>query len=162
FRPWEYPPLKWLSGFQAWQLAVATALLGAATHLFVVPYFGRVVRYTRAKPENIAARKDIRERGLALLAELHKGESERIIIVGHSLGSIVAYELISYFWASRLESHTVEQGTPEFVALRELEQASSKLADDLPGTTNQAVLDQFLDALLEAVAVGDLTPSEAS
>jgi hypothetical protein len=158
FRPWEYPPLKWLSGFQAWQLALATALLGAVTHWFVVPYFGRVARYTRAKPENIAARKDIRERGLALLVELHKGEYERIIIVGHSLGSIVAYELVSYFWASRPESHTVEEGRPEFAALRTLEQASSKLADKPPGTTNPALLDQFLDAQREFCRLLRLRP----
>ena len=37
-----------------------------------------------------------------LLENLHRGEYERIIVVGHSLGSILAYDLISYFWAARL------------------------------------------------------------
>ena len=73
--------------------------MGLVATSFITPYFGRVVRYTRAKPDNIAARKQIRERGLALLSELHKKEYERIIVVGHSLGSILAYDLISYFWA---------------------------------------------------------------
>lgn len=149
FRLWDYVPLKWLTGFQAWQLALAAAALGALMHWFVVPYFGRVVRYTRAKPDNIAARRDVRERGLALLAELHKGEYERIIIVGHSLGSIVAYDLISYFWASRLDSHTVEQGSPEFSALCALEKASSELAGQSTGTTKQAAAEKFLDAQRE-------------
>ncbi len=53
--------------YRADQGAYPAALLGYVTNKLVVPYAGRVVRYTRATPENIAARKDIRERGLALL-----------------------------------------------------------------------------------------------
>jgi hypothetical protein len=84
---WSYPPLSWLSNRQAWQLAAVAAMITVATNLFVVPHFGRVVRYTRATPENIAARKNIRERGLALLSELHKEDYSRIVVVGHSLRS---------------------------------------------------------------------------
>jgi hypothetical protein len=121
--PWNCWPLRGLAGFQGWQLAAATAVLGWITQFFVVPYLGRVVRYTRANPDNIKAREEIRERGLALLNELHKTRYGRIIVVGHSLGSILAYDLVSYFWARRLESHSVTEGTPEFEALRELERA---------------------------------------
>jgi hypothetical protein len=127
FDLWELPALKWLHGFARWELGIAAAALGMVTHRFVVPYFGRVVRYTRAKPDNIAARSNIRERGLALLSKLHEGDYERIIVVGHSLGSILAYDLISYFWAARPQSHTVVEGTPEFSALRELERALAAL-----------------------------------
>jgi hypothetical protein len=127
-----------------WLLAAATAVLGTAMHRFIVPYFGRVVRYTRAKPDNIAARQKIRERGLTLLAELHKDEYERIIIVGHSLGCILAYDLISYFWAFRQESHTVEQGTQEFAALCELEETGAELSDQPPGPVDQKLVNRFL------------------
>ena len=65
---WDYPPLKWLRGSRGWQLTILTGALGLVATSFIVPYFGRVVRYTRAKPDNIAARKQIRERGLALLS----------------------------------------------------------------------------------------------
>ena len=126
--PWDYWPLCWLVGFSAWQLAAATAALGWIIRAFIVPYFGRVVRYTRAHPDNIRARQEIRERGLALLDELHKTRYGRIIVVGHSLGSILAYDLVSYFWARRGESHAVTEGTPEFEALRELERAIAALA----------------------------------
>jgi hypothetical protein len=122
FHPWNWPPLKYLHGFKGWQLGIATAALGWAAKSFIVPYFGRVVRYTRAKPDNIAARKNIRERGLMLLSKLHEAEYDRIIVVGHSLGSILAYDLISYFWATRPEPRTVVEATAEFEALRELEQ----------------------------------------
>jgi hypothetical protein len=66
--------------------------VGPGRDPFIAPYFG-AWSATRAKPDNIAARKQIRERGLALLSELHKKEYERIIVVGHSLGSIPAYDL---------------------------------------------------------------------
>jgi hypothetical protein len=61
---WEWPPLSWFSAWEAWHLVLLTVLVAAITRMFVVPYFGRVVRYTRATPENIAARRNIRERGL--------------------------------------------------------------------------------------------------
>jgi hypothetical protein len=102
FSLWDYPPLAWLSRWEAWHLAAIASFLALMANRFVVPYFGRVVRYTRATPDSIAARKNIRERGLALLSELHKEGYDRIIVVGHSLGSILAYDLISYFWATEL------------------------------------------------------------
>jgi hypothetical protein len=122
-RLWDYPPLKFVRGYEGWQLAIVIAALGWLGSNFIVPYFGRVVRYTRAKPDNIAARKNIRERGLALLSELHDKEYNRIIVVGHSLGSILAYDLISYFWAKHQDARIVVNGTPEFEALREIETA---------------------------------------
>ena len=125
---WSYPPLAWLAGWEAWQLAAVAAFFAFVANWFVVPYFGRVVRYTRATPENIAARKNIRERGLALISELHKEDYSRIVVVGHSLGSILAYDIISYFWATRYDARTVVEGTPEFNALVKLEQAAADLA----------------------------------
>ena len=121
-------------------------LLGAVVHRFVVPYFGRVVRYTQATPDNIAARKNVRERGLKLLAELHQGEYERIIIVGHSLGSIVAYDLISYFWATRTASHSVNEGTAEFRALCDLVRATESLVKSPTGARREEVIEAYLKA----------------
>lgn len=131
-RFWEYPPLSWLSGWQSWQLALSTAFFGYVLQRFVVPYFGRVVRYTRARPDNIAARKNIRERGLALLSDLHNGDYDRIVVVGHSLGSILAYDIVSYFWATRTAHRTVVEGSVEFGALCELEQVLGDFGKDGP------------------------------
>jgi len=94
-RLWRFYPYGWM---QDWQTLDSTdyrrsAGVGRKLLSFLL-YAGRVVRYTRATPENIAARKDIRERGLALLDSLHEAEYERIIVVGHSLGSILGYDLI--------------------------------------------------------------------
>ena len=86
-----------------------------------------MARYTRATPDNISARKDIRERGLALLNELHGKDYDRIVVVGHSLGSILAYDLINYFWARRAAGRTFAMGAEDFEALRRLEEAVARL-----------------------------------
>jgi hypothetical protein len=140
---WQYPPLKWLQAYKAWQLGSAMAVLGTVAHKFVAPYLGRVVRYTQAKPDNIAARRNIRRRGLALLSRLHEADYGRIIVVGHSLGSILAYDLISYFWATRPESHTLVEGSPEFDALRKVEQAIAGFPDPAAAAAYQGAQTEF-------------------
>ena len=123
------------------------AILGGyLTRRFIVPYVGRVVRYTSAKPDNIAARQNIRQRGLTLLENLHRGEYERIIIVGHSLGSILAYDLISYFWAARLDSRTVVEGSAEFQALQDLEKTVAELEKAPAGSERSAAIANYLTA----------------
>lgn len=89
-------------------IAVVVILL---INAIVVPYFGDVARYVQASPENIAQRAAVRERGMKLLRALHdidesgepikdrKPNYGRIILVGHSLGSIIAYDILLEFWA---------------------------------------------------------------
>jgi len=77
FSLWNYPPYRWLAPIPGWALAGIVAGLGYVAHTWVVNSFGRVVRYTRALPDNIAARKAIRERGLKLLDDLHRAEYDR-------------------------------------------------------------------------------------
>jgi hypothetical protein len=48
-------------------------------------------------------------------------------VVGHSLGSILAYDLIGYFWARRNAARTFVEGTEDFAALSQLEQAVAGL-----------------------------------
>jgi hypothetical protein len=145
FNLWDLPLLNWLHGAARWKLGLATAALSFVASSFIVPYFGRVVRYTRAKPENIAAREAIRKRGLELLTELHRGDYARIIVVGHSLGAILAYDLISYFWARRQEPRTLaESSKDEFEALRRLEQAIADL--DAQATPSEPAIAAYLKA----------------
>ena len=146
FQPWQHIPLRWLSGIPSWALALVATALGVIAHNFIVPYFGRVVRYTQARPDNIAARKNVRERGLNLLKELHRADYERIVVVGHSLGAIVAYDLISYLWADRKEAHSVREGTPEFGALRELVRASEGMDKAPGGARRDELIESYRDA----------------
>ncbi len=96
-----------------WFKLLIAALVWYVVTKFGVPYFGDVARYVRSNAESIEGRRAIRERGIRLLDELHNrkefkkgketGESEydRIIVVAHSLGTVVAYDVMRIFWAQR-------------------------------------------------------------
>ena len=122
---WEKLGLSWLADWHG-LLAPVAAGFGFWLHKIATAYFGRVVRYTRADPDNIASRRDVRERGLKLLNALHEGGYyKRIVIVSHSLGTILAHDLLSYFWAQREASRKIDAASPEFDALCTLEAAAA-------------------------------------
>lgn len=121
---WKVPD----GGQWRWLVLAVIAAATVALHKVVNQTFGRVVRYTQATPSNIAARQAVRERGLALLETLHGDRQyDRIVLVGHSLGSILAYELLAFFWARQSGARRVSEGSPEFNALQRLEQAAAAL-----------------------------------
>lgn len=86
--PWVWP----------WALA-----LGGAGGLFAAwwaaPVAGDAARYLSPTPDNVAARQAIREAGVDLLTKLHaSGEYDRIVVVGHSLGSVIGYDVLNFAW----------------------------------------------------------------
>lgn len=101
-----------------------TALVAWFMNSLVAPYLGDVVRYVRATPSTVERRRLVRERGLALLEQIHakklNGDDwenftqaraneapyyDRIVVVGHSLGSVVAYDLVQLFWEKHGPTH---------------------------------------------------------
>jgi len=71
---------------------------------------------------------------------------KRIAVVGHSLGSILAYDLLSYFWAEREAARTVREGTSEFAALCKLEEVAERLEMNSP---DSETLDAYFTAQRE-------------
>jgi len=121
--PW--PGGLWHAGF-----AAAAAVIGYFMQSIVSPYLGDVARYVRADPRNVAMRRSIRERGLTLLNELHAcGAYERIVVVAHSLGTIIAYDLVAFLWATRDQALQLREGEPAFEKLRAVEIAAQTLAN---------------------------------
>ncbi|MCA0362495.1 MAG: hypothetical protein LCH67_00485 [Bacteroidetes bacterium] len=66
---------------------------------------GDVVKYLTPSPQNISARFEIRKKGIDFLRKLHEAERSpgkpkynRIVVVAHSLGSVVAYDIIHNLW----------------------------------------------------------------
>ncbi len=57
---------------------------------------GDAARYLRPAAQNIQRRHEIRAEGVKLLKELHRREYDRIIVIGHSLGSVVGYDILTY------------------------------------------------------------------
>ncbi|SCX31793.1 hypothetical protein [Agrobacterium rosae] len=129
------PEACWRAWFPSWfsqSMAIGIAgLLGLGAQQLGTTTFGRVVKYTRADPVNIAARAAVRERGLALLRELHKRQGEdkydRVIVVGHSLGSILAYDLLNYYWAEREQARAFVEASDAFGKLAAIEDAARAL-----------------------------------
>lgn len=139
---WRKIGVNWLAEWH-WLLAFVAAAFGAWLHKIATATFGRVVRYTKADPANIAARQAVRERGLKLMNALHEGNYyTRIVLVSHSLGTMLAHDLLSYFWAQRDAPRKIAETSPEFDALCELEHAAA--AVDLNPAA--AVLDQYYAA----------------
>lgn len=143
---WYWPLMK---------IGVA-ALLYAVIYQFGVPVFGDVARYVRATPSSIGSREKIRLRGLGLLTALHDAkvkdefgndkddhEYDRIVIAAHSLGSIVAMDVLRLFWAQRGPGQDKDLDTPSINAL----QAVDTYCEIKSG--NKARLDSSLDLSVE-------------
>jgi hypothetical protein len=63
---------------------------------------GDAARYLDNAPDNIAARFAVRRNVVDLLEALHEGRRyDRIVVVGHSLGGVIAYDALRLLWARR-------------------------------------------------------------
>lgn len=75
------------------------AAIGLGLRYSALSYLGDAARYLSPNPQNVVVREQIRADGVALLRALHnKGDYDRIIVVGHSLGSVIAYDIVGYLW----------------------------------------------------------------
>jgi hypothetical protein len=89
----------------AW-VSAGLSLIGGVVNGFLVASLGDAARYLEAAPDNISVRQSIRQNGVALLRRLHEeGSYDRIAVVGHSLGSVIGYDIIRLYWAEVHTSH---------------------------------------------------------
>ena len=109
----------WLAG---------TAISGAAVLVWklvvqplAIDVLGDAARYLVPRPANIAHRQAIRSAGVNLIEKLHaSGDYDRIVILGHSLGSVIAYDIITHAWAAMNAQHR-RPAKPAFADIAELE-----------------------------------------
>ncbi len=76
---------------------------------YALSYLGDAARYLRPAPENIGRRQAIRNAGLDVLRRLHDEPMQRydrIVVVGHSLGSVIAYDILTHLWQEMHWQHT--------------------------------------------------------
>jgi hypothetical protein len=92
-----------------WLLRSSSSVLLKLVENTFAQFIGDAVRYTVPTPENIETRAKIRQSGLELLRKLHEDTEEddpsqftydRIVLVGHSLGGIIAYDILSFLWSA--------------------------------------------------------------
>lgn len=110
---------------------IGALVLGFLHYKFLVPYAGDAARYLSPAPANIRQRKDIRDAGITLLRRLiESGEYVRIIVVGHSLGTIIGYDVLRHLWPGY--NTQIGQGSPAATkALKALEASAAADPFDL-------------------------------
>lgn len=88
-------------------VAVVALFLGKSTWLFAQTFLIKIVgdaaRYLDSMPDNIAQRQAIRIQCVKFLRSLTESTDpnyDRIVIIGHSLGSVIAYDALKLMWAT--------------------------------------------------------------
>jgi uncharacterized protein YndB with AHSA1/START domain len=129
---WDLP--RWLAGGVA--LAIVALLWRVLGKGIVIGVLGDAARYLSPTPANVGHRQEIRQAGVDLLDRLHRsGDYDRIVIVGHSLGSVIAYDIVTYAWI-RMQSVHHAPRSPSFKAMISVERA---IADSTPPEASQDI-----------------------
>jgi len=86
---------------------ILSLLTGVTVGVFT-DFAGDAARYFDVNPKNVTRRYDIIRGGVAMLRKLHNDCDEeagivmyrygRIILLGHSLGSVIAYDILRNYW----------------------------------------------------------------
>jgi hypothetical protein len=100
---------SWRPSFSSWWLAaVAAAAVTVAKSsgfYFGLQYVGDAARYLSPTPPNVGVRHAIRSAAIDLLNGLHDDPTwrryHRIVVVGHSLGSVIGYDALTHVWQQR-------------------------------------------------------------
>ncbi len=93
--PWSVTSY-WSSMAACYFIAVYLALYAT----FLQPYLGDAARYFRNSPANVGVRREIRRQAVHTLESLHlSGSYDRIVILAHSLGTVVAYDMLRAYYS---------------------------------------------------------------
>lgn len=79
---------------------------------FLKNVLGDAARYLLPSPANVQRRQEIRSAGVTLLKSLHEHGYERIVIVGHSLGCVVGYDILTHAWINYNQRFKLTQSPP--------------------------------------------------
>jgi hypothetical protein len=86
-------------------ITLALVLFKSKGIYFGLQYAGDAARYLSPTPPNVGVRQAIRSAAVDLLEGLHDDPTwrryHRIILVGHSLGSVIGYDALTHFWQRR-------------------------------------------------------------
>lgn len=111
-----------------WLSAVTSVALLPAIGFIIRSIVGDAARYLHVAPANVQCRHAIREAGISLLTNLHQREYERILIVGHSLGSVIGFDILTHAWP-RYHRLVSVSATPTVVGLDALEAFAQEKAE---------------------------------
>ena len=113
----------------AWLSLALSAVVMPAFFGLLTNYVGDAARYLHAAPPNVQRRHAIRTAGVKVLASLHERDYERIIVVGHSLGSVIGYDILYHSWA-QFSTDQPTAANPSYRALDALETVTAAVESD--------------------------------
>lgn len=89
-------------------LALAYTAVVYQLNRFFLGTISDAARYLDATPRNVASRNAVRQLGVDFLDKLHKSDRQygRIIVCGHSLGSVIGYDILQHLWYRYHETFT--------------------------------------------------------
>lgn len=132
----------WQFGTDPISLLRGLALLPAAATMTGIPLkllssIGDAARYFTVSPDNVQVTEEIRATAVNLLERLHDMEREsgiplyeRLVVVGHSLGSVIAYDAVRFLWARRRKDMILPAKTSKDIRCRapaDVEQRGAEL-----------------------------------
>ncbi|MEM1302192.1 MAG: hypothetical protein AAGH17_06400 [Pseudomonadota bacterium] len=134
-------------GWGVFVWGLIAAVVSVVANALILTRFGDVARYVMAKPNNVATRQKIREQGVDFLERVLRAEDDdsqprfdRVSVVAHSLGTIVAYDILSHTFA-RLNT-VVDEGA---LAKNPDQPAREALESYLQGRHQQTGAESVLD-----------------
>ncbi|MBE7733114.1 hypothetical protein [Devosia faecipullorum] len=151
-----------------WNLHVVNLMLlfwlAYLADTLLLPYFGDAASYLSAHTETVQSRQGVRNRGLALLKALHDDpEYDRVIVIAHSLGSVLAYDLLHILWREVGPTKDNPPGPDAVAALRAVDAFVASAPKDSWDNANVAEFQRLqwaaFDALRRQKAVGEARKS---
>lgn len=113
-----------------WVMGLVGLLISVLAVPVIKNIIGDAARYLNPAPSNIKKRQEIRAKGVKLIQKLHEKGYQRIIIAGHSLGSVIGYDILTYAWALYNKSGDKTLDHPAMTALEDLVAGKNYDVDD--------------------------------
>lgn len=133
-----------LSAAAGWASGTFTAVIAGANLVagyVVTRVLADAARYLTPKPEHVLARNAIREEGVHLLRALHdSGVYQRVVVVGHSLGSVIGLDIL------RITFDELRHPDPTKPVPKEEAEAFRGLVEALPDNPSPTEIDRFQQA----------------
>lgn len=126
----------------------------------VLGYLGDAARYLDDHPANDSIRTEIRRTGVDLLGRLIRSKKyDRIVVVGHSLGSVIAYDILKHLWETEFW-HAYGESVMDLpqIALNEYEVAAKALRPESDDDQIVRYQEKQIQLLKELRALGNPWP----
>lgn len=96
-----FPQLVLFPQLQAGNLMLSglSVFIYTIIRYFLISYLGDAARYFSGNPAHVKMRNEILQDGIKFIKGLNdSGKYDRIVLVGHSLGSVIAYDILKHLW----------------------------------------------------------------